>query len=58
MRLRYIYLSMLAHAYNIIIDRGSVEPGHGRDDVDGLNANKKNSFNVNDNCSTSWCISL
>ena len=35
-------LSMLAHAYNIIIDSGVGEPGHGRYFVDGLNdTNKK-----------------
>ena len=31
-------LSMLAHAYNIIIDRGVGAPVNGRDVVDGLNA--------------------
>ena len=34
-------LSMLAHAYSIIIDRGVVAPGYGREVVDGLNANDK-----------------
>ena len=34
-------LSMLAHAYNIIIDRGVVAPGHGREFVHGLNNTEK-----------------
>ena len=36
-----LYLSsMLAHAYNIIIDRGVGAPGHIREVVDGFNATK------------------
>ena len=34
-------LSILAHEYNIIIDRGVGELGHGRYVVDGLNAAEK-----------------
>ena len=34
-------LSMLAHAYNIIIDRGVGAPGHVREFVDGLNYTEK-----------------
>ena len=33
-------LSMLAHAYNIIIDCGVGSPGHGIEVVDGLNVMK------------------
>ena len=32
---------MLVYAYNIIIDCGVGEPGHGRENVDGLNATNK-----------------
>ena len=32
-------LSMLAHAYNTITDRGGGSPGHGIEPVDGFNAN-------------------
>ena len=34
-------LSMLTHAYNIIIDRGDGAPGHGGDFFDGLNTTEK-----------------
>ena len=34
-------LSILSHAYNVIIDSGGVAPGHGRDLVDGFNATNK-----------------
>ena len=34
-------LSMLEHAYNIIIGRGVGAPGHGREFVDGLNSTDK-----------------
>ena len=37
-------LSMLAHAYNIIIDCVVRSPGHGSEFVDGLNANKNSFF--------------
>ena len=32
---------MLAHEYNIIIDRGIVAPGHVREVVDGINTKKR-----------------
>ena len=44
---QYIYvttlylISMLAYAYNIIIDRGDGAPGHGGDFFDGLNTTEK-----------------
>ena len=34
-------LSILSHAYNIVIDSGVGAPGHGKDIVDGLNAADK-----------------
>ena len=49
-------LSILAHKYNIIINRGVGAPGHVIEVVDGLNdTNKKKSFNVNETCATNWC---
>ena len=51
-------MSMLAHAYNVIIDNGVGVTGHGREVVDGLNDTKKNSFNVDDKSATARCISL
>ena len=35
---------MLEHAYNIIINHGVKDPGHGREVVDGLNALEKKSY--------------
>ena len=37
---------MLAHAYNIIIDRGVGAPGHGREVVDGLNDTEKRLLSI------------
>ena len=49
-------LSLLAHAYNIIFDCGVGAPVNSREVVDGLNCIRKQTFNVNDNSSTVWCI--
>ena len=40
---------MLAHTYNIIIDRGVGSPEHFREVFNGLNEREKNSINFNDN---------
>ena len=37
-QLHYIYCQF-THEYNPVIDRGVGSPGHGKDVVDGLNAN-------------------
>ena len=50
-------LSILAHAYNIMIDCGVGALGNFREVVDGLNSTK-NKFNFNDKCATAWCSSL
>ena len=39
-------LSMLAHTYNIIIDRGVGSPGNVRYVVDGLNATEKRLLSI------------
>ena len=31
-------ISVMSHCYSIIIDRGIIAPGHGKEFVDGLNA--------------------
>ena len=41
-----IILSMLSHAYNILIDRGVEAPGHGNYVVDGLKANERRFFSM------------
>ena len=39
-------MSILDHAYYIIIDQGVGAPGHGQDVVDGLNATGKRSISM------------
>ena len=51
-------LSMLEHAYNIIINRVVGAPGYGRQVVDGLNDTQQFFFDVNEKCATDWCSSL
>ena len=52
-------LSMLAHTYNLIIDRGGGETGNEIDVVDGLNdTDKQLLLNVHGSCATAWRSSL
>ena len=48
-------LSMLSHAYKIVIDHGVISPGNGKYVVYGLNATYKSFLhNIEDSCETYW----